>query len=220
MNMRWLDINNLETRWEKATNELISELKVKGINFEKLSCLELFGRDGTWHVSIFDKIVKSLEIWEISKECKFDLEKNFPDSTIRIVDSVKTIKNGSDLPKIDLLLIDNPTNVYKNSKGEKYCEHFDVIKEIHKFCKKEILVIFNVNRAPFDYDKYPEWKKFRDSFYKNSKTNELSIDFLHKFYEELFKKIGLETIFKINVTRVFYNNIDMTHYFAYYLRLK
>ena len=68
MNMRWLDINNLETRWEKATNELISELKVKGINFEKLSCLELFGRDGTWHVSIFDKIVKSLEIWEISKE--------------------------------------------------------------------------------------------------------------------------------------------------------
>jgi len=215
-----MGINNLETRWEKATNELIFQLKEKGIDFKKLSCLELFGRDGTWHVSIFAKIVKSLEIWEIDSKWKLDLEKNFPDSKIRIIDSIKTIKNNSDLPKIDLLLIDNPMNVYKNIEGEKFCEHFNIIKEIYKFCKKEIVIIFNVNRAPFDYNKYPEWKKFRDNFYKNSKTDELSIDFLHEFYQELFKNIGLETIFKINVTRVFHNNIDMTHYFAYYLRLK
>ena len=111
-------------------------------------------------------------------------------------------------------------NVYENSDGEKYCEHFDIIKEIYKFCKKEILVIFNVNRHPFDYNKYPEWKKFRDDFYNNKETSDLSITFLHKFYQELFESIGLETMFKINVTRVFYNNIDMTYYFAYYMRLK
>ena len=148
------------------------------------------------------------------------MEKNFPNSKIRITDSIKTIKNSSDLPKIDLLLIDNPMNVYENSDGEKYCEHFDIIKEIYKICKKEILVIFNVNRHTFDYNKYPEWKKFRDDFYNNKETGDLSITFLHKFYQELFESIGLETMFKINVTRVFYNNIDMTYYFAYYMRLK
>ena len=215
-----MNINNLETRWEKATNELIYQLIEKGVNFKNLSCLEIFGRDGTWHVSIFAKLVKSLEIWEVDQKWESDLGKNFPNSKIKIIDSIKTIKNNLDLPKIDLLLIDNPMNVYKNSNGGKYCEHFDVIKEIHKFCKKEILVIFNVNRHPFDYNKYPEWKKFRESFYKNSKTDDLSLEFLQKFYQELFESIGLETMFKINVTRVLHNNIDMTHYFAYYLRVK
>jgi len=215
-----VDINNLETRWEKATNELIHQLIEKGVNFKNSSCLEIFGRDGTWHVSIFSKLVKSLEIWEVDQKWESDLKKNFPNSKIKIIDSIKTIKNNSDLPKIDLLLIDNPMNVYENSNGVKYCEHFDVIKEIYKFCKKEILVIFNVNRHPFDYNKNPEWKKFRESFYKNSKTDDLSLEFLQEFYQELFESIGLKTMFKINVTRVLHNNINMTYYFAYYLRLK
>jgi len=192
----------------------------KNIDFKNYKCLEIFGRAGTWHVSTFSKYVKSLEIWEIDDKWKNELQENFPESKIRIIDSIKMIKNNSDLPKVDLLLIDNPMNLYGPLDEDRYCEHFDVIKQIKKFCDKKILIIFNVNRHPFDYDQYPEWKKRRDDFYKTSKTNELSIEFLHKFYEELFDDIGLETMFRINVPRIFFNEIDMTYYFAYYLRLK
>tara|TARA_B110000438_G_C15629436_1_gene570294 strand:+ start:121 stop:777 length:657 start_codon:yes stop_codon:yes gene_type:complete len=216
------DIPNLDTRWEKGTNELILKLLEKGINFSNLKCLEIFGRDGTWHVSIFAKLVKSMEIWEIDEKWKKELEKNFPKSEIKIIDSVKIIKSNLELPKIDLLLIDNPMNVYgnKNLEEEKYCEHFDIIDKIKRFCNEKILVVFNVNRCPFNYNLYSEWKERREDFYKNSQTHDLTITFLHKFYQQLFEKLGFDVIFKINVTRVFFNNIDMTHYFAYYLQLK
>ena len=216
------DTQDLDTRWERGTNELISKLSEKGINFSDLKCLEIFGRDGTWHVSIFAKLVKSMEIWEIDEKWKNELQKNFPKSEIKIIDSIKTIKNNLQLPKIDLLLIDNPMNLYgsDNEQKQKYCEHFDMIDKIKNFCDKKILVIFNVNRHPFDYDLYPKWQERRQNFYKNSNTHDLSIIFLKNFYHELFEKLGFNVIFKINVTRVFFKEIDMTHYFAYYLELK
>tara|TARA_Y100001960_G_scaffold330821_1_gene425974 strand:+ start:182 stop:832 length:651 start_codon:yes stop_codon:yes gene_type:complete len=214
--------HKIHERWDHATNELIEKLKKHNIDFSKLNAIELFGRDGSWHTSIFEKIVKSMEIWEIDSKWKSDLEKNFPESKIQIIDSIKTIQQNSNLPKFDLLLIDNPMNTFGESKDSKrpYCEHFDIINFVAKFVNKKILVIFNVNNQPFDYEKYPDWKKRRDEFYGTDNTANLDIEFMHNFYEKLFKKIGLNVIFKINETRVYYNEIEMTHYFAYYLEKK
>lgn len=213
---------NLKNRWEEGTNALIAKLCMKGIDFQDFHALEIFGRDGSWHTSIFEKIVKRMEIWEIDSKWKLDLEKNFPKSKIRIIDSIKTIKHDSDLPKVDLLLIDNPMNTFGGLEemDEQYCEHFDIINFIIKFVSKKILVIFNVNNHPFDYEKYPRWKKRRDAFYGTNNTENLDIEFLHNFYENLFEKIGLNVIFKINEIRLYYNEIEMTHYFAYYLEKK
>ena len=113
-------------------------------------------------------------------------------------------------------------NTFGELKGtdQQYCEHFDIINFVTKFVNKKILVIFNVNNHPFDYEKYPEWKKRRDAFYGTNNTANLDIKFLHGFYENLFKKISLNVIFKINETRVYFNEIKMTHYFAYYLEKK
>ena len=209
---------NLKTRWGEGTNELIKKLCMKGINFHNFHALEIFGRDGSWHTSIFEKIVKTMEIWEIDEKWKPDLEKNFPKSKIRIIDSINTIQHNSNFPKFDLLLIDNPMNIFGGKEFDKrYCEHFDIINFISKFVNKKILVIFNVNNHPFDYEKYPEWKERRDAFYGTNDTGNLDIEFLHNFYENLFKKIGLNVIFKINETRVYFKEIEMTHYFAYYL---
>jgi hypothetical protein len=213
---------NLRTRWEEGTNELVAKLRMKGFDFHNSHALEIFGRDGSWHTSIFEKIVKSMEIWEIDNKWKSILEKNFPKSKIRIIDSINTIQNNSNLTKFDLLLIDNPMNTFGELKelDKPYCEHFDIINSITKFVNKKILVIFNVNNHPFNYEKYPEWKKRRDEFYGTNNTDNLDIKFMHNFYENLFEKIGLNVIFQINVTRVFYNEIEMTHYFAYYLEKK
>ena len=81
-----------------------------------------------------------------------------------------------------------------------------------------MLVIFNVNRQPFDYEKFPLWKKRRNEFYGDVDTSNMKLDFLHTFYHDLFKKLGFTTIFSIDTVRVVYQKKDMTYYFAYYLQ--
>jgi len=181
----------------------------------------MFGRDGSWHTSLFADKVKSIEIWEIDERWKKILKENFPKAKIKILDSVKTIKKNKIHSKFNLLLIDNPMNIFgqnPENSNEAYCEHFDIITEIEKLVGNEVLVIFNVNKCPFDYKKYPVWKKFRENFYGDVNTSDMDLDFLHKFYQKLFKKIGFTTIFNIDTVRVVYRGKDMTYYFAYYLK--
>ena len=214
-------MKGIVTRWKKGPKELISKLAQKGVELEKFNALEMFGRNGTWHTSFFADKVKSIEIWEIDKKWRKKLEKNFPNSKIKILDSIKTIKEEENLKKFNLLLIDNPMNIFgQNQEGSKknYCEHFEILPEISKIIQDESLVIFNINRCPFDYDKYPLWEQRREKFYSNANTNNMSLEFLHEFYANLFQKMGFRTIFYINTVRIFYFENDMIYYFAYYLK--
>ncbi|RZD46430.1 MAG: hypothetical protein CXT78_04235 [Thaumarchaeota archaeon] len=102
---------------------------------------------------------------------------------------------------------------------EKNCEHFEVFQNIKKIAKNDVLVIFNVNRQPFDYEKFPLWKKRRNEFYGDIDTSDMKIKFLIEIYIKKFLEIGFNTIFCTNAVRVFYEGIDMTHYFAYKLNL-
>jgi len=214
-------MKGIVTRWKKGPKELISKLVEKGVELEKFSALEMFGRDGTWHTSFFANKVRSIEIWEIDKKWEKKLKNNFPNAKIRILDSIKTIKEEENLTKFNLLLIDNPMNIFGQNQEESdknYCEHFEILPKISKIIQDESLVIFNINRCPFDYDKYPLWKQRREKFYGNTDTSNMSLEFLQKFYTKLFKKIGFRTIFYINTVRIFYLGNDMTYYFAYYLK--
>jgi len=214
-------MKGIVTRWKKGPKELISKLAQKGVELEKFNALEMFGRNGTWHTSFFADKVKSIEIWEIDRKWRKKLEKNFPNSKIKILDSIKTIKEEESLEKFNLLLIDNPMNIFgQNQEGSEknYCEHFEILPEISKIIQDESLVIFNINRCPFDYDKYPLWEQRREKFYSNTNTNNMSLEFLHEFYANLFQKMGFRTIFYINTVRIFYFENDMIYYFAYYLK--
>ena len=215
-------INDIKPRWADATNELISKLEVYDIKFQSLNALEMFGRGGNWQTAIFEKKVKTLEVWEIDPKWENELKKNLPNATIKILDSVSTIKDGKNLTKFDLILIDNPMNTYgpklNSDNLDTYCEHFDVISHIERIIGKEAIVIFNVNRKPFDYNKFPMWKKRRDEFYGDIDTSDIQINHLLTFYKKFFQKLGFDTIFHENVVRVLNSNIDMTHYFAYKLK--
>ena len=212
--------NKLQERWYEGTNELIKKLESREINFEKLDAIELFGRDGSWQTIKFAKKVKSIEIWEIESKWENELKKKLPNATIKIRDSVSTLKLENELPKFDLILIDNPMNVYNNEQkiSDRYCEHFEILQNIQKLAKNNVLIIFNVNRKPFDYEKYPLWKQRRQKFYGNIDTSAMEIKFLLNFYEKKFCEMGFETVFCINVVRVLYQGDDMTHYFAYKLK--
>lgn len=208
-------MEKLYPRWEKATNELISKLEHKKINLKNYNAIELFGRDGSWQTQLFANKVKNMEVWEIGKEFEEELKKNLPKSIIKIIDSIKTLEEEENFQSFDLILVDNPNNTY--GSDNEYCEHFDILKNIIKLIDKKAIIVFNVNRKPFNYLKFPEWKNRREKFYENKHTDEMSIKQLLIFYEKYFEKMGLKTIFSINVIRVLFEEIDTNHYFAFSL---
>ena len=214
-------IDGLKTRWLEGTHELFSKLNDNGVVLDKLDALEMFARDGTWHTTFYANKVKSLEVWEVDGKWYESLKKNLPTAKIEIKDSIETLQEHDDLPKFNFIMMDNPMNTFgitEKSEENPYCEHFDVIRQIPKIIGNEAIVVFNVNRKPFDYEKYPSWQKRRQEFYGNVDTGNMSLEFLFEFYDKLFKQLGFEIVFRFNVVRVFYNDADMTHYFAYYLR--
>ena len=68
-------------------NNVINILENQGIELNKLSTLEMFGRDGTAHVTAYAEKVRSLEVWEIDKKWEADLKNNLPNAKIKIIDS-------------------------------------------------------------------------------------------------------------------------------------
>lgn len=212
----------LHPRWHEATNELVNQLEKRDVKFNNLKTLEVFGRKGDWHTIIFYKKVKALEVWEINPQFEVDLKKNLPNATIKIQDSIDTLEKSHDLQKFDLILIDNPMNVFgpinEKTENNRYCEHFDVMKNIQKLIGHEAILIFNVNRTPFDYNNHQEWKLRRNEFYGIKNTENISIEFLLNFYKEFFKQLGFQTQFCFNIIRVVNKNKDMTHYFAYKIK--
>ncbi len=184
---------------------LVNFLKSEGVPLEKLHAVEIFGGIGKTD-AILAKNVKTFEIWEIDQKLKPQLEKSFPNSKIKICDSIEILTRSQKIQKFDLILIDNPMSVFgmkKNSVG--YCEHFDVIKNIEKLIDKEAIVIFLVNKKPFFSKKLKKknilWRKRRQEFYGKIDTDNMSVQFLTNFYTELFKSFGLQTVFVNSIPR-------------------
>ena len=179
-----------------SINNVISILENQGIELNKLSGLEMFGRDGTAHVTAYAEKVRALEVWEIDKKWETDLKNNLPNAKIKIIDSVNQINNGFNLPKFDLIIIDNTIPMFgPEDEPNKYCEHFDFIKNIGKIMEDDAVIVFNINKQPFNYDHQSAWKKRREGFYGTVDTSNLSIEFLLNFYKELFLNLNLVTDF-------------------------
>ena len=186
-------------------NYVVNFLKSEGIPLEKLHAIEIFGGIGKTD-AILAKNVKAFEIWEIDQKLKPQLVKIFPNAKIKICNSVDILNKSQKIRKFDLILIDNPMNVFGTKKNSfEYCEHFDVIKNIKKLIDKEAIVIFLVNKKPFFSKKLKKknalWRKRRQEFYGDVDTNNMSIQFLTSFYTELFKSLGLNTVFANSIPR-------------------
>ena len=196
-------------------NNVINILENQGIELNKLSTLEMFGRDGTAHVTAYAEKVRSLEVWEIDKKWEADLKNNLPNAKIKIIDSVNQINNGLNLPKFDLIIIDNTIPMFgPENEPNKYCEHFDFIKNVGKIMEDNAIIVFNINKEPFNYDHQLAWKKRREEFYGAVNTSNLSIEFLLNFYKELFLNLNLITDFCDFVPR----HLPHLDYFIFNLR--
>jgi len=209
----WQDGKPDKKLFHERMGDLITFLE-KRVDISKLDALEVFGRTGDWHTTVYANKIKSLQVWEIDKKWKNALKKNLPNAKIKILDSIKTIVENLEPSKFDLIIIDNPMTTFGTKKEPNlYCEHFDFIKNIGNIIDKEAIIIFNINKNPFDYDKFPEWKKCREKFYERKRTAKLGIRFLIKFYKKLFLKIGYKTVFQKIFKR--HEHLD---YFIFFLR--
>ena len=209
----WQDGKPDKKLFHERMSDLITFLE-KRVDISKLDALEVFGRTGDWHTTVYANKIKSLQVWEIDKKWKNALKKNLPNAKIKILDSIKTIVENLEPSKFDLIVIDNPMTTFGTKKEPNlYCEHFDFIKNIGNIIDKEAIIIFNINKNPFDYDKFPEWKKCREKFYERKRTAKLGIRFLIKFYKKLFLKIGYKTVFQ----KIFKRH-EYSDYFVFFLR--
>ena len=186
-------------------NHVVDFLKSKDVPLEKFRAVEIFGGIGKTD-AVLTKNVKTFEIWEIDQKLKPQLVKRFPNAKIKICNSVEILNKSQKIRKFDLILIDNPMNVFGIKKNSfEYCEHFDVIKNIKKLIGKEAIIIFLVNKKPFFSKKLKKknalWRKRRQEFYGDVDTNNMSIQFLTSFYTELFKSLGLNTVFANSIPR-------------------
>ena len=195
-----------------AIKKVFKKLKKKNIKFYNWTALEFFARDGSWQTIDYSGLVKFIIGWEIDQKYKKDFIKNIKNSSFYIGDSFNLLKKRIFFNKFDMILLDNPQNTF--GKNNQYCEHFEVLPKIKKLFKNDnFLLIFNINKNPFDLNKFPEWKLRRDSYY-NFDSKKISSHKILNFYKKILRKYGYRIIFSFEQKR----NLEYLSYLVFYLK--
>lgn len=198
-----------------AMEKVLHELEVKGANLGEMQALEIFARKGDWQTQAYASKVKSLEAWEIDPAFESDLSKNLPGAKIKITNSIKELENQDNFECFGFIVVDNPQNCY--GQNSEYCEHFDVIPKILKLLKKSGILVFNINRQPFNYQNFSSWADRRNRFYRLNDASELKVEWLLDFYKDLFLQNGKKTDFCFSMSRQDLEHNDYLHYLVYHL---
>lgn len=188
----------------------------KNIDLSQMKALEIFARDGSWQTLSYANKVSHIDAWEIDPSFQNSLKKNLPKATIKITDSIQEITKRVNFEKYDFIVIDNGQNCY--GENRQFCEHFDVIPQIASLLKKKGIIIFNINRKPFGYSHFPDWKVRREAYYQRKRTDNISIEWLLPFYKKLFRKFGYATKFSFSISRKDYEHDDYLYYLVYYIK--
>ena len=148
--------------------------RLEEVNF-KLSgadAVEVFARQGDWHTIDYFPLVKSLEAWEIDEYHLPALKRNLPGAAIKQVNSIEYASAPENQNSFDLVVIDNPQNVFGMSG--QFCEHFEVIDAAPGMLRSGGVLVFNVNIEPFNYANHPKWQARRQAFYGFESTSKLN----------------------------------------------
>jgi hypothetical protein len=157
--------------------------------------LEFFARAGDWQTTVYASKVKSLSAWEIAPDYEMDLKRNLPGAEIRIEDSYKLAQEKCYQNAFEFIVFDNPQSVFGD-----YCEHFEALPLLLQLMAKQGLVIFNINRRPFNYEQSPAWQKQRMEYY-GCDASTLDAGFFLAFYACKFAAMGLKVRFSFEEQR-------------------
>lgn len=178
---------------------LCERLEQEGIDLSTMCGLEFFAREGDWHTVDYAKKIKELHAWEINLQFKQGLEQNLPFADIVIGDSFQLARMPEYAGMFNFIVFDNPQGLF--GQGGCYCEHFEALDFIQKLIPDSAIVIFLVNKNPYDYEKHPKWQAARERFYGIPNTGKIDALFLFEWYEEFFSAMGLRTVFSFEEKR-------------------
>lgn len=170
----------------QAMKRICDKLIKNGFQLDKYIALEFFAREGNWQTKSFSKFVKALYAWEIDIKFKDQLILNHPNANITIGNSFNISRELKYKSLFDFIVIDNPQAVF-----DGYCEHFEALNRVNFLLKNSGIVIFNVNKKPFNYSENSIWANRRDDFYGRNASN-LDTKFLIDFYTKLFKSLNFK----------------------------
>lgn len=176
----------------EAMTRICKRLEDMSIELFKMCALEFYARKGNWHTIVFAEKVKSLDVWEIEPKFEFELKRNVPNANIQIGDSYKIALDKKYQGRFDLIVLDNPQILF--GIGNCYCEHFEALELVNQLLSSKGVVIFNVNRKPFDYNRHFEWQKRRKEFY-GVDAGSLSTKFFLSYYKKFFHDRKMITAF-------------------------
>jgi hypothetical protein len=188
------------------------ELERRGFALSEARALEFFAREGDWQALAYADRVSSLEAWEIDARHEAGLRTNLPRAAVRIVDSILHAARVENQGRFDFVVLDNPQGCF--GPDARYCEHFDALEATFGLLSERAVVVFNVNRAPFDFRFFPAWRALRAEYYGVADTERLGTDFLLAFYRRLFERRGFVAAFGFEVPR----NAGYLSYLAFRLR--
>ena len=179
----------------EAMRSLCIRLEQMGEPLNDYRALEFFARAGDWQTAEYFLKVKDLCAWEIDPEFELDLTRNLPGADIRIADSYMLAKEKCYQGEFGFVVFDNPQNIFNG-----HCEHFEALPLLSNLMAKSGVVIFNVNRCPFNYKQSPEWQKRREEYYGRD-AHELNAVFFIDFYTKKFSDMGLKVRFSFEEQR-------------------
>ena len=176
---------------------IMNQINRMGTDISSLKALEFFPRKGNWHTQSYANKVNCIEVCEIKAKFSNDLIVNIPQSSIRIRSSFEIVKEFQYSNFFNLIVFDNLQGVFG-----KYCEHFECLKLTPVLILQSGgLVIFNINKTPFNYDKDSIWAKKRSKYYDTTDASKLDANFLLNFYEDKFESLGFRTVFSFEQQR-------------------
>lgn len=170
--------------------------------------LEMFGGFGENTALIYANFISSLEIWEINKECRESLRRNFPLSTIKITDSYREMSHSTN--KYDLIVVDN--TLYHPSLKE-HVEHFDIFPGVFTIMNNTAILILNIVPVidSMILKQYPWWlddthSLRRKVFYKTENPRDITPNYIN-VYKDIIDSNGFELDwFFLQSRESFYSN--------------
>lgn len=190
--------------------KVLRGLRRRGVAFDTLNAIELFGGCGKRHTLDYAGQIAHLEIWEIDPTCEPTLRRNIPDATVRIVDSYEEIRRTAD--HFDLIVVDNPA-----SEFDGHFEHFELFPDVFRLAVGSAVIVINVipKISPVTLKKIPnlfnkEHLAARSHFYETDRPEDISWAQIVSAYDARAKRAGFAMEWNFWVKR----------HFVYYLALK
>jgi hypothetical protein len=197
---------------------LCGQLRDRGVDLGRLRALEVFGDDGTRHTMDYAHFLAGLEIWEIRPDREDALRRNFPQATVRIVDSFEEARRTSST--FDLVVVD----AWVGGLFDGHCEHFELFPGILRLLNDGGIVVLNVVprldvgvrrefASSFNEATLAVHLERRRQFYRTDHPESVTVEQMMAVYGDLSASMGFQIDWYVMQRRLYH-----LHYLALKLR--